>query len=291
MKAKPPVVAGTVIIGLAVVLSVFAPVLTPHGLMSADLDQVRPGFVPGPSLAHPLGLDTQGRDLLTRLLYASRWSLLVGITSVALGTLVGIAVGATAGVLGGRLETLIMRVVDVLLAVPGLLVAIGIAALLGPTHLSVVIAIALSGAPIVARMTRAVLVAERERDYVVAARAIGTTRRRLVVHHLLPNSVAPVVVGSTLAVGAAIVDAAGLAFLGLGPNDPARPDWGTMLAESQVVLQSSPQLVLFPSLAILVTVLGFNLLGDGLRDTLDVKEGVRRRARAFDTGAHYPGGL
>ncbi len=127
---------------------------------------------------------------------------------------------------------------------------------------------------------RGLLVAERERDYVVAARAVGVTRRRLITAHLLPNAISPIVVAATLGVGGAMLEAAGLGFLGLGPNDPARPDWGTMLAEGEGLLQSSPQLLLFPSVAILVTVVGFNLLGEGLRDALDVKARVIRRARA-----------
>ena len=280
MRPTPSVVAGAAIVGLVVAVGVLAPVLAPHAVTSSDLSGIRPGVIPGPSPGHLLGLDPQGRDVLSRLLHGARWSLLVGVMSVALGTLAGVVVGTSAAVVGHRLESLIMRLVDVFLAVPGLLVAIAMAALLGPTHLSVIVAIALSQAPNVARLMRGVLVVERERDYVLAARAVGATRRRLVTTHLLPNSISPVVVGSMVAVGGAMLEAAGLAFLGLGPNDPARPDWGTMLAEGEAFLQSAPRLLLFPSLAILVTVVGFNLLGDGLRDTLDVKGVVTPGARA-----------
>lgn len=177
-----------------------------------------------------------------------------------------------------------MRLVDVMLAVPALLLALAVGAVLGAGYLSIVFAIAVASLPGVARLTRGVLIAERERDYVVAARAVGATRRRVIVTHLLPNAIAPVVVASTLGVGGAIVEAAGLAFLGLGPNDPARPDLGTMLIEGEMMLQSAPQLVLCPSPAIFTIVLGFNLLGEGLRDAMDIKGAGSRRARARSAG-------
>ena len=286
MRHRPSIVVGGLIVVVVACLGLLAPVLAPHGVTDADLGDVRPGFVPGPSVDHPLGLDGQGRDVLSRLVYAARWSLLIGLTSVGLGTVAGVAMGATA-VLSVRLESLVMRLVDVMLAVPALLLALAVAAVLGASYLSIVTAIAVTSLPGVARLTRGVLVAERERDYVVAARAVGATRRRLIVTHLLPNAIAPVVVASTLGVGGAIVEAAGLAFLGLGPNDPARPDLGTMLLEGEMMLQSAPQLVLFPALAIFATVLGFNLLGEGLRDALDIKGAGPRRARAQTAGARY----
>ena len=275
MRPRSSLNAGAVIVLAAIAVGLLGPVLAPHGVISADLRDVRPGFVPGPSLEHPLGLDSQGRDVLSRLLHAARWSLLIGMTSVALATVAGVAVGGAAAIMSSRFESVVMRVIDIMLAIPGLLLAIALAALLGASQASIVIALAVADIPGTARLTRGVLVAERERDYVVAARAVGATRRRVVVTHLLPNAIAPVVVASTLGVGGNIVGAAGLAFLGLGTNDPAQPDWGTMLAEGENMLQSAPQLLLFPSLAIFITVLGFNLLGEGLRDTLDTK-GTRR---------------
>ena len=271
LRHNPAAVAGAVLVVAFVGVAVAAPFLAPHDVASGDLTGIRPGFIPGPSAEHPLGLDQQGRDELSRLIYGARSSLLIGVVSVTLGGLVGIAVGAVAGASGGWVDMLIMRLMDVMLAIPGFLFAVAIAALLGPSLASVMVAIGVAGIPVVARLIRGVMLSERERDYVVAARAIGAKRRAIVWRHLLPNSVSPVLVTATLALGGAILDAAALAFLGLGPRDPSIPEWGKMLAEGQSVLQTSPQLVLFPGLAIVLTVLGFNLLGDALRDALDPK--------------------
>ncbi|MDQ4132186.1 MAG: ABC transporter permease [Actinomycetota bacterium] len=271
LRHSPAAVVGAVLIGLFVVVAVAAPLLAPHDPAPGDLSDIRPGFIPGPSAEHPLGLDGQGRDELSRLIYGARSSLVIGVVSVALGGLVGVAVGAVAAGFGGWVDTVIMRVMDVMLAIPGLLFAVAIAALLGPSLASVMVAIGVAGVPVVARLLRGVMLSERERDYVVAARAIGLRRRTIILRHVLPNSVSPVLVAATLALGGAILDAAALAFLGLGPSDPAIPEWGTMLAEGQSVLQTSPQLVLLPGLAIVLTVLGFNLLGDALREALDPK--------------------
>lgn len=262
---------GAVLIAGFVIVALAAPLLAPHSPVEGDLSDIRPGFVPGPTADHPLGLDQQGRDELSRLVYGARSSLVIGVVSVTLGGLVGVAVGAIAGAFGGWVDTVIMRLVDVMLAIPGLLVAIGVAALLGPSTASVMVAIGVAGVPIVARLLRGVMLSERERDYVLAARALGVKRRTIVLRHVVPNSISPVLVTATLALGSAILDAAGLAFLGLGPNDPAVPEWGTMLAEGQRALETSPQLVLLPGAAIMLTVLGFNLLGDALRDALDPK--------------------
>lgn len=262
---------GAVVVATFVVVALAAPLLAPHNPAQGDLSDIRPGFVPGPSAAHPLGLDLQGRDELSRLIYGARSSLVIGVLSVALGGLIGIAVGSVAGAFGGWVDSLIMRLMDVMLAIPGLLLAVAVAALLGPSVASVMVAIGVAGIPIVARLLRGVMLSERERDYVLAARAVGVKRRTTVLRHVLPNSVSPVLVGATLALGGAILDAAALAFLGLGPSDPATPEWGSMLAEAQGALQTSPQLVLLPGLAIVVAVLGFNLLGDALRDALDPK--------------------
>ncbi len=264
---------GAVIIGVFVVLALAAPVLAPHDVTKGDLSDIRPGFVPGPTAEHPLGLDQQGRDELSRLLYGARSSLVIGVVSVTVGGLIGLAVGAVAGAFGGWVDTLLMRLMDVMLAIPGLLIAVAVAALLGPSLLSVMVAIGVAGVPVVARLLRGVMLSERERDYVLAARSLGMRRRTIVVRHLVPNSVSPVLVAATLALGGAILDAAGLAFLGLGPSDPSTPEWGTMLAEGQRALQTSPQLVLLPGAAIALTVLGFNLVGDALRGALDPKLG------------------
>ncbi len=264
-------VVGVLLVAAFVAVAVLAPLLAPHDPSKGDLTDIRPGFVPGPSAHHPMGLDLQGRDELSRLIYGARSSLLIGVLSVAIGGLLGVAIGAVAGAFGGWVDTLIMRVMDVMLAIPGLLMAVAIAALLGPSLASMMIAIGVAGIPIVARLLRGMMLSERERDYVLAARSVGVRRRTIVLQHVLPNSLSPVLVTATLALGGAVLDAAALAFLGLGPGDPSTPEWGAMLAEGQGALQTSPQLVLLPGLAIVLAVLGFNLLGDALREALDPK--------------------
>ena len=271
LRRSPGAIVGAALVGLFVGVALFAPVLAPHDVSRGDLSQVRPGVVPGPSAAHPLGLDQQGRDELSRLVYGARASLVIGVSSVALGALVGGLIGAVAGAFGGWIETVAMRLMDVMLAIPGLLFAVGLAALLGPSLLSVMIAIGVGGVPVVARLLRGAIVIEREKLYVNAAKVVGARRWRIVTRHVLPNTLAPVLVAATLAIGGAILTAAGLSFLGLGPNDPSIPEWGKMLAESEGLLETSPQLVFFPGAAIVLSVLGFNLLSDGLRDALDPK--------------------
>lgn len=280
---------GAALVGLFVVVAVLAPVLAPHSPTAGDLGPIRPGVVPGPSADHPMGLDLQGRDLLSRVVYGARYSLLIGVASVALGVALGCVVGALAGGLGGWVDSVLMRAMDALLAIPGLLVAIGLVTLLGPRLVSVMVAIGVGGMPLVARLLRGAMVSQRPRDYVAAAHALGASRTRVIVHHLLPNSLSPVLVGVTLAVGGAILEAAGLSFLGLGAGDPSLPEWGRMLAESPRALQSSPHVVLFPGLALVLTVLGFNLLGDGLREALDPRLRDPGRARvANDPVAKLP---
>jgi len=271
LSRKPTALLGASVIGAFVLVALLAPLLAPHSVSRGDLSQIRPGFVPGPSAAHPLGLDQQGRDELSRLIFGARSSLVIGLVSVSLGALLGGLIGATAGAFGGWVDTLIMRLMDVMLAIPGLLFAIGLAALLGPSLPSVMVAIGIGGVPVVARLIRGAMLLEREKLYVDAAHAAGAGQWRVVTRHILPNSVAPVLVSAALAMGSAILTAAGLAFLGLGPSDPSLPEWGKMLAESERLLQTSPQLVIFPGAAIMLTVLGFNLVGDALRDAFDPK--------------------
>ena len=283
---------GAALITVFVMVAVLAPLLSPHSATAGDLSDIRSGFIPGPSPDHPLGLDHQGRDELSRLLHGARSSLVLGVAAVSFGVLFGLIMGGMAGACGGWVDTVVMRVMDVMLAIPSLLFAIGLAALLGNSLPSVMIAIGVGGVPIVARLIRGSMLSEREREYVVAARACGATRVRVVIRHILPNSVGPVLVAAMLALGGAILDAASLAFLGLGPNDPGTPEWGEMLAEGQRFLQTSPQLVFLPGAAIVVTVLGFNLVGDALREALDptldpqaqVAGDVARRSRRRPPG-------
>src|SRR5659263_177324 len=258
LRRSPVAIIGAALITLFVLVALLAPVLAPHSPTAADLTRVRPGSVPGPSAVHWLGLDEQGRDELSRLIYGARWSLLIGCL---LGTL--------ARGLAGWVDGVIMRLMDIMLAVPGLFSAIGLAALLGPSLKSVMIAIATVNVPIFARLLRASMLSQRGSDYALAARSLGVRRSRIILAHVLPNSLAPVIVQATLALATAIIDAAGLAFLGLGSADPSVPEWGRMLAESQNALNTSPQLAILPGLAITVSVLGFTLLGEALRESLD----------------------
>lgn len=271
MLRSPVAIVGLALIAVFVVVALAAPLIAPYSPRVADLTDIRPGQIPGPSGAHLLGLDQLGRDELSRLVYGARYSLLVGVVSLAIGVSVGLVVGALAGGIGGWLDSVLMRLMDIMLAIPGLLFAIGIAALLGPSLRSVMIAVAVPNMPIFARLLRGSMLSQREADYVLAARSLGVRRGRIVTRHILPNSLSSVIVAATLALGTAIIDAAGLAFLGLGSADPAVPEWGRMLSEAQSLLSVAPRLAFLPGAAILVAALGFNLVGDALREALDPK--------------------
>jgi peptide/nickel transport system permease protein len=271
LRRSPQAIVGGVLVLLFVLVAVLAPWLAPYSPTEQDLSQLRPGQFPGPSREHPLGLDQLGRDELSRIIYGARYSLVIGVVSVSLGASVGMFLGLLAGAFGRWVDGLVMRLVDIMLAVPGLLLAIGIAALLGRSLTSVMIAIGVVNVPIFARLLRGAMLAQRESDYALAARAVGVKRWRVVLQHVFPNSLAPVIVQATLALATAIIDAAGLAFLGLGSPDPSIPEWGRMLAETNAFLASAPLLALWPGLAIVLSVLGFYLLGEALREALDPK--------------------
>jgi peptide/nickel transport system permease protein len=271
LRRNPTAILGFVLITLFVLVALFAPLLAPYDPTSGDLKNITLNSIPGPSADHWLGLDTQGRDELSRILYGARASLLVGVVSLSLGAITGMIIGAVAGGFGGWVDSALMRLMDVMLAVPGLLFAIAVAAELQPSLKAVMIAIAVVNVPVFARLLRASMLGQRESDYALAARMVGVKRGRIVLSHVLPNSLGPVIVQATLALGTAIIDAAGLAFLGLGSADPSVPEWGRMLADTQQYLQSAPRLAIFPGVAIIVSVLGFNLVGDALREALDPK--------------------
>lgn len=271
LRRNPGAIFGMVVIGLFVFLALFAPLLAPFDPRDQNLGLVADGCCPGPSSAHWLGVDDLGRDELSRLIYGARFSLLIGIVSVTVGLTFGILIGATAGYFR-RLDSPIMRVMDIMLAIPGFLMAIGIVALFGSGGLlQVMIAIGIVNIPIFARLMRGSILGQRETDYVLAARSVGVPGRRILWGHILPNAISPVIVAGTLALATAIIDAAGLGFLGLGPQDPATPEWGTMLTGTVRYLQTAPFLAIFPGLAIVIVVMGFNLVGDGLREALDPK--------------------
>jgi peptide/nickel transport system permease protein len=269
LKHNPGAIIGFILVGLFVVVAIFAPVIAIEDPTQGDLSRLEGSCCPGPSAEHPFGIDQQGRDEFSRIVYGARYSLLIGVVSVTVGLSIGLIFGAIAGFFGGVVDSVIMRLMDIMLAVPGLLLAIGVVAALGPGLTEIMIAVGVTQIPIFARLLRGSILAAKENDYVLAARAVGAPRRSILVGHIVPNSLSPVLVQGTLAMATAIIDVAGLGFLGLGPPDPATAEWGTMLTDTTRYLQTAPHLALIPGAAIIVAVLGFNLIGDGLREALD----------------------
>jgi peptide/nickel transport system permease protein len=225
----------------------------------------------GLSREHLLGTDTLGRDEFSRIIYGARYTLFIAVVAVAIALSLGLLIGAIAGFWGGKADSFLMRCVDVMLAIPGLLFAIGLVAVLGPSLKSTMIAVGVVNIPIFARLVRGSILAQREQDYVVAARAVGVRGPVILAQHVLPNAISPVIVQATLVMATAIIDVAALGFLGLGPQDPSTPEWGTMLTDANEYLTVAPRLALIPGLAILISVLAFNLIGDGMREALDPK--------------------
>ena len=268
---NPGALVGFALVALFVLTAVFAPLIAPYDPREQDLSLLSEGCCPGPSADHWFGVDQLGRDVFSRVVYGARYSLLIGVVAVTVGVSVGLILGAFAGYFGGKSDTVVMRGMDIMLAIPGLLMAIGIAAMLGPGLFSVMIAIGVVNIPIFARLLRGSVLGQKQNDFVLAARAIGVPRRTILFSHVLPNAMSPLIVAATLALAVAIIDAAGLGFLGLGPQDPSTPEWGTMLTDTVRYLQTAPHLAIIPGLAIVIAVLGFNLIGDGLREALDPK--------------------
>ena len=265
-------VVGLVFLCLIVLIAVFAPLVAPH---NPD-DQFRtfllqpPAWEAGGSWTFPLGTDAIGRDMLSRLIFGSRYSLFIGLVVVTISLVGGIVLGLIAGFAGGFLDNAIMRVMDVILAFPSLLLALVLVAILGPGLFNAMIAIAISYQPHYVRLTRASVLTERSKDYVTAVRVAGAGLPRLMFLTVLPNCMAPLIVQAALSFSNAILDAAALGFLGMGAQPPT-PEWGTMLAEAREFILRAWWVVTFPGLAILLTVLAINLVGDGLRDALDPK--------------------
>jgi peptide/nickel transport system permease protein len=257
-------IAGLAIIVLLVLVAIFASVIAPH----SPTDQSFINKFKPPSSEYLLGTDEFGRDNLTRIIYGSRVALRVGLVPVAFAFVLGIAAGLAAGYYGGTIDQILMRLTDILLAFPWLLLAIGIVAILGPGINNVIIAVGIIYIPAFTRIVRASVLSIKEKEYVEAARAIGQPDLQIMTKHILSNAWAPIIVLATLSVGQAIIYAAGLSFIGLGTQPPAA-DWGVMLESGHEFLRDSPWMGLFPGLAILLTVLAFNLFGDGLRDALD----------------------
>lgn len=266
LKRNRFALAGGVGVILLVLAALAAPIVAPYDPIAQDYEHL----LEGPSLIHPFGTDNFGRDILSRVIYGGRISLAVGFLGTLLGLTLGITIGILAGYYGRWLDTILMRLLDIQLAFPGLLLAITIIAVLGVGQQNVVIAIGIFSIPVFARVLRGSILSLRQQDFIMAARAIGATDRRLMFVHLLPNAVASILVIATLRLGTAILTAASLSFLGLGIRPPS-PEWGAMLSDGRQFLQIAPHVAIFPGLAILLTVLTLNLLGDGLRDALDPK--------------------
>jgi len=271
-SANRGALAGLLIVVLVLLLAVLAGVLAPYppDLTDPSVFLRPPAWVAGGSTAHWLGTDAIGRDLLSRLLFGARLSLLIGLAVVTLSIVTGTLLGLLSGYFRGLFEISVMRLMDIVLTLPSLLLAIVIVAILGPGLVNAMLAVAIVVLPHYVRITRAAVIAEAGRDYVTAARMGGAGALRLMFSEILPNCAAPLIVQASLGISAAILDAAALGFLGLGAQPPA-PEWGTMLADAREFVLRAWWVVTFPGLAILVTVLAFNLLGDGLRDALDPK--------------------
>jgi peptide/nickel transport system permease protein len=271
LRRNPGALVGFALVALFVVVAVFAPLIAPYSPHEQNLSLLSQGCCPGPSADHWFGVDQLGRDEFSRIVYGARYSLVVGVVAVSVGLSIGLLLGALAGYVGGGVDSVVMRLMDIMLAIPGLLFAIGVVAVLGPGFWQVMVAVGVVTIPIFARLLRGSVLGQKENDFVLAARAVGVPRRTIVFSHILPNAISPVIVAATLAMATAIIDVAGLGFLGLGPQDPATPEWGTMLTEVDRYLQSAPHLAIAPGIAIVIAVLGFNLIGDGLREALDPK--------------------
>ena len=275
LRRNPVFLLGAGITLLFILLAIFAPLIAPHdptkGLL---LDKVRPQTnpVPGAEPGFPLGADTSGRDILSRLIVGSRQTLIVGVFATLFGLMGGLTLGVTAGAFGGWVDSLVMRIVDVMLSIPSLLLAVSIAALASqPSQWTVIIAIATVQVPIFARLLRGSMLAQRASDHVLAARALGVKKSAIVFRHMLPNSLGPVIVQATLVIAGAIIDAAALSFLGLGNPDDRQPEWGQMLGKAQNYIFDNPALAVWPAVCIIVVALGFTLMGESLREALDPK--------------------
>jgi peptide/nickel transport system permease protein len=271
LRRNPGAIAGAAVLAVLAVVAIFAPWIAPHGPREQNLAALHGVCCPGPSEGHWFGLDELGRDELSRIIFGTRYSLLIGVVSVSVGFGIGSVLGAISGFLGGVVDSVIMRITDIWLTIPGFLMAIGIVALLGPGLTQIMIAIGVINVPLFARLLRGAVLAQRENDFVLAARSVGVPRMQILGAHILPNAISPVIVQGTLALATAIIDAAGLGFLGLGPQDPATPEWGTMLTGTVRFLQTAPHLAIIPGVAIVITAISINLIGDGLREALDPK--------------------
>lgn len=261
--------AGGIVVATFVLMAIFGPMVSPHGYDDQDLaNALRPPFWAGGELANPIGTDPFGRDQLTRLMYGARISLVVAISAVGISGIIGIGVGVTAGYFRGRFENIAMRIADVQYSFPAILIAIFIAAFYGVGLINVIFALSLASWMTFARAARATTLSVRERDYMLAARAVGVRHHRVILRYVMPNILSPLIVYATFQVPARILGEATLSFLGLGVQLPI-PSWGNMLSSNRGFLMTEPLLLIFPGVALMIVTLGFNQVGDGLRDVMD----------------------
>jgi peptide/nickel transport system permease protein len=269
-------VAGFIIIGFVIVMALTAPFVAQQHPDANGTFKIFPrDNKQPPSLAHLMGTDALGRDMLSLVIYGSRVSLLVGVFAVGFAILLGAFLGAISGYAGGRLDNVIMRLMDIMLAFPSILLALAIVVIIGPGLFNAMLAVGVVSIPTYARITRATVLAESNRDYVLSARAVGAGPQRILWRHIMPNALSPLIIAASLGIATAILDAAGLGFLGLGAQPPT-PEWGLLLSRNRSHIFTSPWMVFFPGISIMFLVLGFNLLGDGLRDALDPKMSRQR---------------
>ncbi|MFJ8913371.1 ABC transporter permease [Amycolatopsis sp. NPDC102389] len=276
MLRSPVAITGGVITGLFLLLAILAPFIAPKDPYERYLQSeviLGQGIIPGAQAGFPLGVDDFGRDYLSRLLVGAQNTLLVGVLATVIGVVIGMIIGGLAGAFGGWVDTVLMRLVDVMLSVPSLLLAISVAALFQkPSQWTVIVAVSMVGVPIFARLLRGSMLAQRNSDHVLAATSLGVKRGAIVLRHMLPNSLGPLIVQATLTLATAILEAAALSFLGLGDPDPNRAEWGIMLSRSaRQFLDIRPELAYYPAIAIIIVALGFTLLGESLREALDPK--------------------
>lgn len=271
-KKNKSAVLGFFIALLLVTFALFSPLIAPHLPNIQDLSArlIPPFWEEGGSMEHLLGTDDFGRDLFSRIVYGARISIMVGTISVSISLFFGLTMGVFAGYYGKWIDAIIMRIVDIMLSIPAILLAIVIVSILGPSLYNAMIAIGIVGIPTYARIVRGSVLAEKEKEYVIASRVNGSNNLRLMFKVILPNCTTPIIVQATMGFASAVLEAAGLSFLGLGAQPPT-PEWGAMLADSLQFITTAPWMIFYPGLAIFLTVLGFNLIGDGLMDVLDPK--------------------
>lgn len=266
LRKNKAAVIGLIILVILVLVALFADVIAPFDFTTQNLNAV----LQKPNATHWFGTDNFGRDIFSRVVYGSRISLIIGFIAVGIALIIGGSMGAIAGYFGGWFDTIVMRLVDIMLAVPTILLAISIVSVLGPGITNLMIAVGVSNVPTYARVVRASVLSIKETQYIEAARAMGSRDMTIIFKHVIPNTLAPVIVQSTIGVAGAILSAAGLGFIGLGIQPP-NPEWGSMLNAGRHFIRDHPHLTTYPGLAIMVTILSLNLLGDGLRDVLDPK--------------------